>query len=256
MSLSTFSVFYYGFEFDTDTQYIDFDEGSGALQAEVELGSFTPTEMALNIQEAMNSVGVLTYTVTFNRADRSFTIDSTANFDLLVSSGVSANKAYPAFGFTGSDRTSASTYTGGFSGNEYLPQFVLQDHISTENLQKLVMPSINKSASGVVEVIRFGVEKFMQCNIKFATNLHIGGNHFKNNPSGVEDLQAFMQYITQKKPVEFMEDELTRSTYQKMLLESTVEERDGTGYLLKELYDKGLPDIYETGLLRFRLVGE
>jgi len=254
MSLTTFSAFYYGFEFDSDFRYIDFDEGSGALQAEVALGSYTPTEMALVIQEAMNAVGTLTYVATFNRSDRSFTISSTANFDLLVSSGLASNKAYPAFGFTGVDRTGASTYTGGFAGSEYLPQFILQDHISTDNLQKLINPSINKSADGTVEVIRFGTEKFMQCNIKYATDLHIGGGSFKNNPSGVSDLQTFMQYITNKKPVEFMPNELSRNTYQKLLLESTVEEKDGTGYLLKELYDKGLPNIFETGIMRFRLI--
>lgn len=254
MSLTTFSTFYYAFEFDEDTRYIDFNEGASDLQAEVVLGSYTPTEMALVIQEAMNAVGTLTYTVTFNRSSRSFTISSTANFDLLVSSGASSNKAYPAMGFTGADRTGASTYTGGHAGSEYFPQFVLQDHISTDNLQSLVSPAVNKSASGRVEVVRFGTEKFLQCNIKYVTDLHIGGSSFKNNPNGVSDLRDFMQYITQKKPIEYMEDEGNRSVFQKLILESTTEERDGTGYLLKELYDKGLPNIFETGIMRFRLV--
>lgn len=254
MSLTTFSAFYYNFEFDGDSQYFCIDEGSGELIAEVALGEYTPTDMALVIQEALNNVGTLGYTVAFNRADRSFTISATGNFDLLVSSGSVTQQSYPRFGFTGADRTGASSYTGSHSGNEYLPQFILQDHISTDNYQKLVSPSVNKSAAGDVEVIRFGVEKFLQCNIKFITNKISDGKVIRYNPTGVEDAQAFMQYITQKKPLEYMPNELSRNTYQKMVLESTELDNKGTGYKLKEMYDRGLPNFFETGPLVFRLV--
>lgn len=254
MSLTTFSVFYYDFEFNADYQYIDFNEGGPDLQAVVEFGEYTPTEMATVIEDALNTAGALTYTVTFNRQNRNFTIAATGTFDLLVTSGASANKAFSKFGFTGADRTGAATYTGGPAGSEYLPQFILQDHVSTDNFQGLVNPAINKSANGRVEVVRFGIEKFLKCNIKFATNLSIGGSDFKYNSTGVEDLQAFMQYITQKKPIEFMPDTGTRTTFQTFILESTPEDKSGTDYLLKELYDKGLPNIFETGVLVFRLI--
>jgi hypothetical protein len=38
------------------------------------------------------------------------------------------------------------------------------------------------------------------------------------------------------------------------LLESSPDYSDGTGYKLKELFDKNLPDIYETGILKLRIV--
>lgn len=255
MSLTTFSVFYYNFEFDGDSRYFCFDEGGGELIAEIALGEYTPTDAALAVQEAFNNVGALGYTVSFNRTDRSFTISvASGTVDLLVSSGSAAGQAYSKIGFTGADRTGAATYTGSPAGNEYLPQFILQDHISTDNYQKLVSPSVNKSAAGDVEVIRFGTEKFLQCNIKFVTNKVSDGKVIRYNPTGVEDLQSFMQYIMQKKPIEFMPNELSRNTYQKMILESTESDSKGTGYKLKELYDKGLPYFFETGPLTFRLV--
>lgn len=255
MSLTTFSVFYYDFEFTDDFQYIDFDEGSGELTATVAVGSYTPTEMAEQIQDAMNAVGTLTYVVTFNRSDRTFTIESTAgNFDLLVTSGSSANKAYSKFGFTGADRTGDDEYTGVAAGFEYIPQFILQDHIPTENFQSLIDPSINRSSTGKVEVIRFGVEKFLQCNIKFATDLAMDGRVIRNNPDGVNDLIALMQYLMTKKPAEYMPDKANRNTFQKLILESTGSERDGSGFKLKELYDQGLPNFFETGNLVFRLI--
>lgn len=258
MSLTTFSAIYYNFEFDEDHQYINFDEGSGEETAQVELGEFTATGMAIAIQTALNDAGTLTYIVTFNRADRSFTIEANGNFDLLVSSGSSGASAFSVFGFTGADRTGSDGYTGGVSGSEYIPQFVLQDHISTDNFQKLVSPSVNKSANGEVEVIRFGTEKFMQVNIKFITNLEFAsdGKWIRRNPTGVEDVQDLMRYLTQKKPFEFMPDELDRNTFQTFILETTPDSQNGTGYKLKELYDKNLPNFYETGVLLFRLIEE
>jgi len=256
MSLTTFSVFYYDFEIDSDAYQISFDEGAGELTADVDFGSYTPTELAVAIKTAMDATGLLTYTVTFNRADRNFTISSTAAFDLLVSSGASAVKAFSRFGFTGADLTGLSTYTGGESGDAYFPQFILQDHVSSDNWQSLIKPSVNLTASGQVEVIRFGVEKFIQMNIKYITDLANApdGKAIRKNPTGVADLQRFLQFVTLKKRVEFMPNELARSTFQTVLLETTDKEKDGTGYLLKELYDKGLPNIFETGKLVWRLI--
>lgn len=254
MSLTTFSTFYYDYEFDENYMSINFDEGGSELTGTVELGSFTPTEMAVQIQTAMNDVGGQAYTVTFNRSDRTFTISATSNFTLRVSTGSSGNKAFSKFGFTGSNRTGANTYTGSPAGSEYLPQFILQDHIPTTNNQRLVSPAINKAASGKVEVIRFGVEKFMQCNIKYITNKISDGKIIRNNPTGVSDAQSFMQYLMTKKPVEFMPNELSRNTFETFILESTPDYQNGAGYKLKELYDIGLPEFFETGALVFRLI--
>jgi hypothetical protein len=254
MSLDTFSIFYYGFEITDSSRYISFDEGGGELTATLTMGSYTPTDIATEAQTALNAAGALTYTVTFNRSTRTFTIAATGTFSLLVSSGTSGASAFSMFGFTGTDRTSAATYTGGVAGSEYRPQFILQDHISTDNFQKLVSPKVNKAANGSVEVVRFGTEKFLQVNLKYITNKESDGRVIKYNASGVSDAQYFMRWITLKKEVEFMPSISDRSTYQSFILESTPDDKDGTGYKLKELYDKGLPNFFETGPLVFRLI--
>lgn len=256
MSLTTFSIFYYDYEVDSDNFQISFDEGSGELTADVDLGSYTATEIAQAVKTAMDATGALIYTVVFNRTDRSFEISSTAPFDLLVSSGMSSVKLFTKLGFTGADRTGLSIYTGGVSGDFYAPQFILQDHISTDNQQNLIKPAVNITANGQVEVVRFGVEKFLTLNIKYITNKMNAADSkiIRSNPTGVADLQRFMQFITLKKHVEFMPNELSRNTYQTLLLENTPSDKNGTGYLLHELYDKGLPNFFETGKLVWRLI--
>ncbi len=254
MSLTTFSIFYYDFEIDADNYQISFDEGGGELTADIEFGSYTPTELATEVKTAMDAAGTLVYTVTFNRSTRTYTISSTAAFDLLISSGASAVKAFSKIGFTGVDQTGASTYSGSPAGDFYAPQFILQDHISTDNHQNLIKPSVNLTASGQVEVIRFGVEKFLSLNIKYITNLVMDGRVIKSNSTGIADAQRFLQFVTLKKRVEFMPNELSRNTFQTLILDSTEQQKDGTGYILKELYDKGLPNIFETGKLVWRLI--
>jgi len=45
-----------------------------------------------------------------------------------------------------------------------------------------------------------------------------------------------------------------RSTFEKVILESTGESKDGVGFKIKEMYDQGLPGYYESGTLVFRVV--
>lgn len=254
MSLDTFSIFYYDFDIDETAKFLSIDEGSGELIAEIQRGSYTPTELAVQIKIALDLVGANTYTVTFDRNTRGFTISSTVNFSLLVSSGTSGASAFGVIGFVGADRASASTYTGASAGDFYEPQFILQDYIEPDDFQKLVDPTINKTATGRVEVVRFGIERFYQMNMKYLTNKPSDGKVIKNNPTGIADLRRFMQFAFLKKPMEFMPNINARSTFDEVILESTDSDSQGTSFKLKELYDKGLPGVFETGVLIFRVV--
>ena len=94
----------------------------------------------------------------------------------------------------------------------------------------------------------------MECNIKWVTNIDVSKTDWiDNNPTAVDDLRTFMDAITQKGTIEFMEDRDTRSIFETMILESTPESSDGVGYRLFE-FTKGkkLPDWYETKMLKFR----
>lgn len=258
-SFGTIPSFYYINSVTNSNYFLDFDEGTGELTAEIPSGDYTMTTLATAIQDALNgsSTNNYVYTVEFLRDERKFKITCDNIVSLLVSSGSHVgNDIFSLIGFTGSDRTGLLTYTGNNqAGSEYVPQFPLQEYIDQEDFQKSVSASVNKSANGVVEVVSFGIEKFYEFNIMFATNIDVG-NHgpIRKNLNGLSDLRSFMRYIITKKSIEFMPDYDDKSTYYTILLEKTDEENLGTGYRLKEMYTKNLPGYFETGNLRFKLI--
>jgi hypothetical protein len=254
--INSFSKFYYINEVTLDNLFLNFNEGSGELTAEVAIGDYTPQNLPLAIQTALNDAGLLNYTVTFNRNDRSYTIAANGNFDLLITSGTNVGAdIFGLIGFTGPDLTGANTYTGNPAADYYEPQYKLQSYVDSEDLQKAIKPSVNKSASGVIEVVKFGNEKFFEFNIVFITDIDQGQiGPIKTNLNGVNDARRFLKFCVSKNKLEFIPDLNDVNTFYDVILESTEEDKDGTGYRLKELYDKGAPGYFETGKLVFRLV--
>lgn len=254
--IDTYSIFYYGIEIDTDNQNLNFNEGGSELTAVIDAGTYTHTDFATAIKTALDAAGALTYTVTFNRDDRTYTISAGSNFSLLVSSGSTVGSGpFSLIGFTGSDRTSASTYTGNTtSGSAYEPQFKFQSWVSDDDNQSKVDAQVNESANGEVEVVSFGSRKIIELNIKYATDRDVSkSGQIKNNASGVANLRSFMQFAIGKGPFELMEDISDRSTYKKVILESTPEDSKGTAYKLKEFSLNGGPTgFYETGVIKLR----
>lgn len=254
--LQTYSKFYYNYVV-TDLNYIlNFDEGGPELTALLNAGEYTFTDFATEIERALNDAGALTYTVTANRTSRTITVAASGTFSLLVSSGTSAGVSpFALMGFTGADRTGSATYTGNTtSGSEYRPQFKLQNYISSDNWQQAADASVNKTASGRVEVVKFGIEKFVQMQIRYITEIDQDcGGPIRNDPSALDNVQDFLQYAVLRTPLEFMPDENTPATFQTIIFDLSPASQTGTGYKLKELYDKDLPGYFETDVLKFRL---
>lgn len=257
MAISTHSKFYYGHTIDTTNNAIDFDEGGAELHATLTTGEYTLTEFAAEVGRAMTEAGGQTYTASVNRTTRIITVSATSNFSLLVSSGTrSGTAAWTLLGFSGADKTGTNTYTGSAaSGSSYSTQFKLQSYTPSANFMSSADATVNKSASGKVQVVRFGEERFVEFELKFITNTTMpSGAPIRTDASGLSNLQDFMDYLITKAPIEFMADEDTPSSYQKLILESTDADKNGVGYKIKEMYDKGLPGFYDTGLLKFRVV--
>jgi hypothetical protein len=255
--ITTWSKFYYGYDVTADNNQLDFSEGGSELTAEIAVGSYTPTDFCTAVKTALDTAGALTYTVTFNRSTRKITIAATGTFQILKATGTHIGTSpFTLMGFTGAgDLTGTNTYTGAsVSGDIYSPQFKLQDYISSDDYQQAVDATVNKTASGRVEVVKFGTESFIECNITFVTDRTVDGTVIRSNATGVADLRRFLQYLVTKGPCEFIPDEDTVSTYQKVMLESTPDSDKGTGYRIKELYDKGLSHVYQTGKLKFRVL--
>lgn len=254
--ITTESAFYYGFEITATNKFICFDEGFGELIAEMRVGKYTLTSGVNEAIRAMNEVGSLVYTGTLDRSTRLVTISSTSNFSLLVDTGTNTLSAFAILGFTGVDKTGASTYTGSTAiGTSYRPQFRLQSFVDFNDNQQAVDSTVNVSANGQVELIRFGIVKLMECNIDFITDIDQGyGGYIRTEATGVAKARTFLEYLVNKGPLEFIPDIENPGAYTNCVLESTPESKDGVNFKLKEKFSSGLIGYYSTGLLTFREV--
>jgi len=250
----TDSAFYYGIEVTEDNRILFFDEGNGALVAQLVAGKYSLTDLASETARALNEAGLLDYSVTVDRQSRLITISASDPFDLLLSE--SGNQVFGLLGFTGADKEGSDSYTGTLPvGLVYRPQFRLQGFVDFADNQKAVESTLNTSASGRVEVVRFGVARIMECEIRYITDIPQSvGSYFFSNPNGVLDARAFMIYAVTKGPMEFIPDICNPAIFTKCLLESTPESSIGVDFKLKELFTQNLPGYYTTGLLNFREV--
>lgn len=257
--INTYSSFLMGFTVDSDNKYLDFKEGAGSeITAELTTGDFTLEDLMQNIEDAMNDVGSLVYTVSANRTTRIITISvASSTMNLLASTGTNvANSIFSTIGFAASDSGNVTTKSGTTAvGTLYEPQFKLQDYVDQKDSRKLREATLHTSSAGLVRVHSFGTDRFFDFNIKFATDIKQPSNGpILNNLTGVDDLREFMQYCMTKKYVEFMPDKNTPSTFYKVVLESTDSDSKGMGYKLQEQYSRGLVGYFETGILKFRII--
>jgi hypothetical protein len=259
MALSTHSKFYYGLKITTSNQNIDFQEGVNVKVAKLSVGTYTGASLLLEIKKQMDNVGDNVYTVAYSRSDRKFTISSTVNFSLLVGTGNNIGlSAFPLLGYTGGvDLTGASSYVAtSSSGSEYKTQMYIQSYKPTSNNRKAIDGVINRSSSGIIEVVKFGNESYMSGELNFITNvIQETGSVIRSNPTGVEDYIAFISWCTEKGLLEFMVDENKVDNYEVFILESTEADSKGLDFDLVELYDRGLPEFFRSGLLKFKLIG-
>lgn len=255
--IMTFSKFNYGFNITSENYIINFDEGGPELSALLNPGSYTLGEFASEIQSALNTAGALEYTVSINRSTHKLTIAATGVFSILLSSGSNIGLSpFDIMGFTQVvDLTGLTSYTAqDRAGFEYYPQFLLQSYVPPEHFKESSDATVNETASGRVEVVRFGIVASIEMDIKFITSLTMDGKVIKNNPSGLEDALDFLSDISQKRRFEFVPDVDTPGTFYKVILDTAPGFNKGTGFKLRELFAQNLPNIYETGLLTLRVV--
>lgn len=248
---AVYSGFIYGHTITANNQWIDFTEnGVTELSIQIDFGSYTLTEFVSKVIRAMNEIGTQVYTASLDRLTRKITISAAGNFDLLVSTGThSSISAFELMGFN--DKSGSNSYEADNpSGSFYEAQYPLQRYVDFENNVEISNSKVNESASGKVEVISYGTNKFMECNIKYATNI-TGQGVIKNNPNGENDLRAFLNYAILKRPMEFVRD-VTLTNFNSCILESTSKSNVGTAFTLFELYAQGLANYFETKTLTFR----
>lgn len=255
--IKTLSCFYLGQEINEDNCMIDFDEGAGELTAELDLGSYTPTELAAEVERKMNFVGGQPYNVSFSRSTLKLTISAGNSFTLLVETGTNAaNGAFSTLGYaTGADLSGSSITASNDLCTVYKPQFYLQAFVDPSHEVAQLHATVNETITGRQELITYGDLGTMRCNITFITDIAQPSNGpIESNPSGVADALRFLRWITRKNKTEFIPDRADVETFYNIVLDSSVASKDGTKFRLRELYDKGLTGYYETETLIFRKV--
>lgn len=257
MSLSTFSVFYFGHTVTLTNNALDFDEGGPELQATLDVGDYSLTEYAAEVVAAMNEVGGQIYTASVNRTTRLITISAPGVFNLLSFTGSRVGTgAWSMMGYsTLADKTGLATYVGDTgSGSEYLPQHWLEDHIASDNFVEKNDAVVNETASGNVQVIQFGTTRYVSVNIKYANDYtsNYCQASIETQANGVLNLRTFMEYLITKAKFEYMPDRGNRTNFQKVLLDRTEKSRNGTAFVLDEL--KNAPGYFETGKLTLRVM--
>ena len=260
MTIKTRSVFYYVDGITSDNNLMNFIEPNQAnieLTGTLQIGTYSMSQLVIEVQRALNDAGENTYTVTFDRATRIMTIAADDDFNLLVTTGSNAGlSVWSLIGFT-SDKTGSATYDSDEAfGSAYKPQYLLQSYKDVDNNVEGIRSSVNESASGVVEVVTFGNRSFYEMNIKWITDRVVSKSSFlENNQNALTEARSFLSFCITKQNLEFMKDETNRDTFDIVLLESTRASRQGTSYELRELLiGEGLDEYYETGVLKFRRV--
>ena len=252
-----YSAFYYGHIVTENNRYINFNEGGAELTAILTLGSYTLTEYVNEIARALTWYGTQAYDAQVDRETRIITISAAAPFTILFGSGINSGASTaPLAGFELVDTAPGTEHTGTLpSGEAYFPQCPINSYVPFKHWKGASGAAVNVSASGRSTVVSFGSLSRMKCNIYAITNSDLGENSvIMNNPNAVQECLTFLEYLTLKKPVEFMFDKDTPDDFDPCVLESTKDSKEGISFELYEGLGKGLRNIYETDTLIFRKV--
>ena len=258
MALSVYSKFYYGFKITENACAIDFVDGTGVHEAILTVGTYTLAGIVAELSRAINATGGQAYTVTVDRATRKISISADEPFELLCENGANQYQtAFPLLGYTGGiDLAGETSYEGeDGAGFEYEAQFPLQSYLPTWANKRPISGAKKKTATGIVEAVRIGLERRMECELLYVTDIPHPQDHIiRTNVEGVSALVKFLDYATTLAQVEFMEDGQKPDEFEVLVLDVTEDSPDALGYKLREQYDEDLPDYYRTGKLTWYAV--
>lgn len=251
MALKKKSAFLYGLEVTANNRSIDFKAVSGGPQisASLNLGFYSLTDLITAIAAAMNSADFNNvYTVSVNRTVNSgtenrITISTNGSYlSFLFGSGTrAASTIAPLIGFTSTDKTGSTTYTGSFSSGTFvLPKEFGYNYIPQE-MNRKVFGSLNITASGDKEAIVFQIQKFFQVQFKYEPEAYV-----------ISDWTPFMTWAIQQKPLEFTPDLSAPSVVLNCTLEKTGADSKGLSYMFKEMLPQ-FPFFYDSGLMTYRV---
>lgn len=245
-------MFLYGLNITENNSSLDFR--SVALEtvrlATLNLGFYSLTSLCAEIKRALQAADpTRVFTVTVDRTvsggveNRVSIQTSGTHFEILGASGPrAASSALPLFGFNNADYTGATTYTGSTSaGIVLVPKLQVFNYKSPKH-KKQVSGNKNVSASGIVEAVVYSIQTFWQGEFKYETQYD------------VETYWApLIDWLIQQRLIEFTPDISDPTTFYECTLDKTAIDSSGLGHEMTELISQGLPGLFTTGALTFRV---
>tara|TARA_R110002051_G_scaffold75594_1_gene137428 strand:- start:1290 stop:2087 length:798 start_codon:yes stop_codon:yes gene_type:complete len=257
-NIKNYPAFNYGHSIDNSNRFINFSEDAGVTQltAAMDIGSYTLQQYTDLIAKALNSAGDLEYTVLLDRLTRTFTISSTANFQLLVASGNNiSNSAFILMGFKVlTDLTGSNVYTSdSASGSQYVLQTELKNFSDFPRNKEKAEAVKRTTPNGIVETISYGVIERMKCDIPMVTDI-TPQQYIRETNTGVQEIEDFLDYIIGINPIEFVYKLGEPNVFTNCIVDKTKSNSKGLGRELVERIKDKLPGYYEIKGLVFRKI--
>lgn len=251
MALTARSLLLYGYVIDTTNSSIDFKASIGGptLLATLTANYYSLTDLMNEIVRAMNAADSSnTYTVTAVRTtsggtQNRVTIATSGSFlSLLFGSGPrAASSTATLLGYTATDKTGSTSYTGTSTSGTALTSTLTGYNFLDTNQMRKVFGSLNISATGQKEAIVYQIQQFLQVQ-------------FKYEPVAKVNLEwtPFMTWAIQQRPWEFTPEITSPNTFYNVTLEKTAGDGKGLGFTIKEMLPD-FPFLHDIGLLTLRL---
>jgi hypothetical protein len=252
MALRAKSLFLYNLQVTTLNQNIPFRAVTlgPELTAVVPVGYYSLTSLLLAIKTAMQLADPAhVYTVTADRTisggtQNRVTIATSGTYlDLLFLSGMTAATSIaPLIGFSTTDQTGATTYTGTASSGTALIPTWWGNNYQPPQLFRKNFGSVNVASNGTKEAITWSIMQFI-------------GVEFKFEPYAVAltNWPALINWMIQQKPFDFTPEITSPNTAYQVTLDKSPEDGKGLGWNMKEM----LPDYpfaFQTGAFTMRII--
>lgn len=251
MALSSPSLFLYGFQVTEINRSLDFKNSSGGsqLNATLTLGYYSLTSLAVEVKKQLQAADPTnSYIVSINRnisggTQNRVTIGTSGSYlSLLFGTGTRAGSSCAALlGYTGTDKTGATSYQGQASaGTSLITNFAGYNYIPKELMQKQ-FGSLNISTSGIKEAVVFATQRFWQVQFKYIPKT-----------TAINEWSPLMRWLSNQRLFEFTPEITSPTIFNEGTLESSSADSKGLGYTLTEMLPS-FPNLYDTGILKFRV---
>jgi len=250
MALRQKSLFLFGYEVTPNNRSLDFKAAAlgPTILATLNVGFYSLTGLLIEVARAMNAADPAhTYSATANRTlvggtqNRITVISSGPFLSLLFSSGPrTASNCASLLGFTVTDKTGATSYTGTLTtGRSLVSEYPAYTYLSVEEFQD-VFGAVNISTNGTKEAIIFQIQQFFQAQ-------------FKYEPEAKVKIQwlDFWTWAIQQRLFEFTPEITSPTIIYECTLEKTSSNGKGMGFKMTEMLPN-FPFNYDSGMMTFR----